>query len=96
MNAGKTVAACELVARLTQRGYRVGAAKLTGVAAVRDPFNMDDHGAIVTRTFHDVGLPSTAGMELNAWRMELGGCFCASTPTSVPQTPPSSVRTRTH
>lgn len=63
MNAGKTVAACELVARLTQRGYRVGAAKLTGVAAVRDPFNMDDHGAICTRTFHDVGLPSTAGME---------------------------------
>ena len=62
MNSGKTVAACEIVARLTQRGYAVGAAKLTGVAAVRDPFNMDDHGAIVTRTFHDVGLPSTAGM----------------------------------
>ena len=62
MNSGKTVAACEIIARLTQRGYAIGAAKLTGVAAVRDPFNMKDHGAVKTLTFHDCGYPSTAGL----------------------------------
>ncbi len=63
MNSGKTVAACELIARLTQRGYTVGGAKLTGVAAVRDPLNMEDHGARCVLTFHDAGYPSTAGLE---------------------------------
>ena len=62
MNSGKTVAVCEIISRLAQRGYQVAGAKLTGVAAVRDPFNMKDHGAVVTRTFHDAGMPSTAGM----------------------------------
>ena len=62
MNSGKTVAACEIIARLSQRGYAIGASKLTGVAAVRDPFNMKDHGALKTLTFHDCGLPSTAGL----------------------------------
>jgi hypothetical protein len=63
MNSGKTVAACEIIARLTQRGYAVGGAKLTGVAAVRDPLNMEDHGAVKVLTFQDCGLPSTAGVE---------------------------------
>ena len=63
MNSGKTVAACEIIAGLSQRGYAVGGAKLTGVAAVRDPLNMQDHGAIKVLTFQDCGLPSTAGMD---------------------------------
>jgi hypothetical protein len=63
MNSGKTVAACEIIARLTQRGYAVGGAKLTGVAAVRDTLNMQDHGALTTLSFHDCGLPSTAGVD---------------------------------
>jgi hypothetical protein len=63
MNSGKTVAACEIIARLTQRGYAVGGSKLTGVAAVRDPLNMQDHGALAVLSFHDCGLPSTAGLE---------------------------------
>lgn len=63
MNSGKTVAACELIAGLSQRGYTVGGAKLTGVAAVRDPLNMEDHGARKVLTFQDCGLPSTAGMD---------------------------------
>ncbi len=63
MNSGKTVAACEIIAGLTQRGYAVGGAKLTGVAAVRDPLNMQDHGALEVLTFQDCGLPSTAGIE---------------------------------
>jgi hypothetical protein len=63
MNSGKTYAACEIIARLSQRGYTVAGAKLTGVAAVRDPLNMQDHGAVTTLCFHDCGLPSTAGVD---------------------------------
>jgi len=61
MNAGKTYAACEIIARLHERGYAVGGLKLTGVAALRDTLNMGDHGAVVTLSFVDAGLPSTAG-----------------------------------
>ncbi len=61
MNSGKTVAACEVISGLSQRGYSVAGAKLTGVAAVRDLLNMRDHGAVTTLSFHDCGLPSTAG-----------------------------------
>ena len=61
MNAGKTFAACELIARLTARGYACGGVKLTGVAALRDTLNMSDHGAAATLSFVDLGLPSTAG-----------------------------------
>ncbi len=63
MNSGKTVAACEIIAGLTQRGYTCGGAKLTGVAAVRDPLNMQDHGAVTVLSFHDAGLPSTAAID---------------------------------
>jgi hypothetical protein len=62
MNAGKTLAACELIAKLSARGYICGGAKLTGVAALRDTLNMADHGAVHTLSFVDLGLPSTAGM----------------------------------
>jgi len=62
MSAGKTLAACEIVAKLTARGYVCGGAKLTGVAAMRDTLNMADHGAVHTLNFVDLGLPSTAGM----------------------------------
>jgi len=62
MNSGKTVAACEVIARLTARGYVCGGVKLTGVAALRDTLNMADHGAVATLSFVDCGLPSTAGL----------------------------------
>ncbi|MFQ5844342.1 MAG: hypothetical protein ACE5JG_05060 [Planctomycetota bacterium] len=62
MNSGKTRAAVEIIFRLSQRGYRVGAAKLTGVAALRDPLNMVDHGAVAGLSFLDCGLVSTAGV----------------------------------
>ncbi len=63
MNSGKTVAACELIAGLSQHGYAVGGAKLTGVAASRDPLNMEDHGARKVLTFQDCGLASTTGVD---------------------------------
>jgi hypothetical protein len=40
---------------------RIAAAKLSGVACLRDTLNMHDHGAIATASFLDCGLPSTVG-----------------------------------
>jgi len=63
MNAGKTVAACEIVQKLAAVGYAVSGLKITGVACLRDTLNMEDHGARWTGSFIDCGLPSTAGEE---------------------------------
>src|SRR2546421_12280341 len=46
MNSGKTYAATELIKQATRAGLRVAAAKLSGVACLRDTLNMADHGAI--------------------------------------------------
>lgn len=63
MNAGKTVAATELVRGLTRSGLRVAACKLTGVSLMRDTLSMLDAGAIAALTFNDAGAASThAGM----------------------------------
>ncbi len=62
MNAGKTVACCEIIAKLTARGYACSGLKLTGVACQKDLLNMEDHGALKTLSFLDCGLPSTAGV----------------------------------
>jgi hypothetical protein len=61
MNSGKTYAATELIKQATRAGLRVAAAKLSGVACLRDTLNMADHGAIATASFLDCGLPSTVG-----------------------------------
>ena len=61
MNSGKTYAATELIKQATRAGLRVAAAKLSGVACLRDTLNMEDHGAIATASFLDCGLPSTVG-----------------------------------
>jgi hypothetical protein len=63
MNAGKTVAATELVRGLARAGYRVAALKLTGVSLMRDALSMQDAGAVAALTFNDAGAASThAGM----------------------------------
>jgi hypothetical protein len=59
MNCGKTYAATELIKQAARAGFRVAAAKLSGVACLRDTLNMADHGAIITASFLDCGLPST-------------------------------------
>ncbi len=59
MNAGKTVAATELVRGLSRGGLRVAAAKLTGVSLMRDALSMVDAGAVAALTFNDVGVAST-------------------------------------
>ncbi len=59
MNAGKTTAACEIIRILGDKGYRVAAAKLAGVATQRDLLNMRARGAVHALSFSDAGLPST-------------------------------------
>src|SRR5947208_8103532 len=61
MNSGKTYAATEIIQQGTRNGLRVAAAKLSGIACLRDRLNMADHGAIATASFLDCGLPSTVG-----------------------------------
>ncbi|PWT96321.1 MAG: hypothetical protein C5B55_00140 [Blastocatellia bacterium] len=63
MNSGKTFAATELIKQATRNGLRVAAAKLSGVACLRDTLNMADHGAIATASFLDCGLPSTVDID---------------------------------
>jgi hypothetical protein len=62
MSAGKTAAASELVRRFAGAGRRVAAAKLSGVACLKDTLDMEDHGAFATLSFLDCGLPSTANV----------------------------------
>lgn len=62
MNAGKTLAVAELCQHLTKMGLRVCAAKPAGVAARRDLFSFEDHGARRTLSFVDTGVASTAGL----------------------------------
>jgi len=59
MNCGKTYAATELIQQATRSGLKVAAGKLSGIACLRDTFNMSDHGAVATASFLDCGLPST-------------------------------------
>lgn len=59
MNVGKTYAASEIIRILTQRGYKVAAAKLTGASLMRDTKSMKDHGAIACAHFTEAGLVST-------------------------------------
>ena len=63
MNAGKTVAATELVRGIARAGFKVAATKLTGVSLMRDSLSMRDAGAMSAITFNDAGAASThAGM----------------------------------
>ena len=59
MNSGKTVAATEIIKQAANAGLRVVAAKLSGIACLRDTLHMQDHGAVATASFLDCGLPST-------------------------------------
>jgi len=59
MNAGKTAAACAIIRRLVRAGYRVGGAKLTGVALMRDTLSMRDYGAAPVYDFTDAGVVCT-------------------------------------
>lgn len=59
MDAGKTAAACAIVARFRHRGLVVDAFKATGVSARRDILAMEDAGARSTSIFTDFGIVTT-------------------------------------
>lgn len=63
MHSGKTVAACEIIKQANQAGLNVAGAKMSGVAALRDTYNMLDHGASNVASFLDCGLPSTVDID---------------------------------
>jgi hypothetical protein len=59
MEAGKTAAACALIARMRHRGLTVDAFKATGVSLRRDILAMEDAGARRCAIFTDLGVVST-------------------------------------
>jgi len=59
MNSGKTEVASKLIQELTWKGYRVCSAKVSGISALKDMLNMEDHGSMKALSFLDFGYPST-------------------------------------
>ena len=59
MEAGKTAAACAVIARMRHRGLTVDAFKATGVSLRRDILAMEDAGARRCAIFTDLGVVST-------------------------------------
>jgi hypothetical protein len=59
MNSGKTEVASRVTQELTWQGLRVCSVKASGIAALRDMLNMEDHGAVKALSFLDFGFPST-------------------------------------
>jgi hypothetical protein len=73
MNAGKTAAACQIIHGLTREGFKISAAKVTGVALQRDILNMMDYGATQALSFNDAGLVATdPANALNAAKRVVG------------------------
>lgn len=59
MEAGKTAAACAMIARMRHRGLHVHAFKATGVSLRRDILAFEDSGARKTMIFTDFGIGTT-------------------------------------
>lgn len=59
MNVGKTATTVEIIKGLTRQGMRVGGAKITGIACLKDTRLMEAAGAVRTYSFLDCGVPST-------------------------------------
>ena len=62
MHTGKTTSCVEIIRELSHRGYRVAAAKLTGVSLLRDTLQMEDCGAVKSFNFTDAGVASTTNI----------------------------------
>ncbi|MCB9974147.1 MAG: hypothetical protein H6856_00795 [Rhodospirillales bacterium] len=62
MDSGKTTVAIEVVKTLSRMGLKLAGAKLTGVAAMRDLYKMQDYGVYNSVSFVDAGITSTANI----------------------------------
>lgn len=63
MHVGKTTTMAKLIEAATAAGFSVGAAKLAGVAALKDLTEFTNAGAVDVKSFLDCGLPSTVDAE---------------------------------
>ncbi|HMV99412.1 MAG TPA: hypothetical protein PLB32_16685 [Acidobacteriota bacterium] len=63
MHVGKTATAAKLIEIATQAGFKVGAAKVSGVGAIKDLNKFWEAGAVDVKSFLDCGLPSTVDAE---------------------------------
>jgi hypothetical protein len=59
MNVGKTATTEEIIKGLARQGLKVGGAKITGIACLKDTIRMKNAGAVRTFSFLDCGVPST-------------------------------------
>ncbi len=59
MNSGRATTTASLIRSLTNAGYNVGAAKVTGTGSGRDAWLMTDAGSKLTLDFTHAGYPST-------------------------------------
>jgi hypothetical protein len=63
MNVGKTATTEEIIKGLSRQGLKVGGAKITGIACLKDTIRMKNAGAAKTYSFLDCGVPSTVDTE---------------------------------
>jgi hypothetical protein len=63
MSVGKTAATEELIKGLSWQGLKVGGAKITGIACLKDTIRMKNAGAAKTLSFLDCGAASTVDVE---------------------------------
>jgi hypothetical protein len=59
MHVGKTAATEQIIKGLSWQGLKVGGAKITGIACLKDTIRMKNAGAVKTLSFLDCGVPST-------------------------------------
>jgi hypothetical protein len=77
MNVGKTETATRLIEAFARRGQKVCAAKLSGVAALKDVHRMERAGAHKVLSFLDAGFPSTVDVEAADWGGPFKGVLAA-------------------
>lgn len=62
MDAGKTTVSAQIIKALNRMGLTLSGAKLSGVGAIRDLYEMSDYGVKGTVSFIDCGISSTANI----------------------------------
>ncbi|HLG42214.1 MAG TPA: hypothetical protein VI643_02530 [Planctomycetota bacterium] len=77
MNVGKTETAVRLIDAFVRRGLKVSAAKLSGVAALKDVRRLEGAGAHRVLSFIDAGFPSTIDVEASEWSGPFKGIIAA-------------------
>jgi hypothetical protein len=83
MDAGKTAAACAILARFRHRGLVVDAFKATGVSARRDVLAMEDAGARTTMIFTDFGVVTTTDANAPALAKTMLNRLAAKEPDAI-------------